>query len=233
MTAACLGAHAIDPVFQTPVCTRASFAETQKLLSQPASCLTQLLTMHTSYTQKQISESQFTYHPNKISCDLEIPETLLKKVFSQKILPGEETYFHINSNEIFWHKDSHRNDLRSLLFSQNPKRMDLKNVPTLQISYDKNNMSHKMLAQRILERLCAEHLQAFENPLESKIFINSYRDLDFPIVDWNVVGLELPLLAQLMFDEHSQWSLKKASQLLQNSNHESPHKLFDLAFKIS
>ncbi len=212
---------------------RATFSKVQSLLKNPNSCLTQLLCMHTSFQANEISKAQLFYDKRKISCNLDIVPQLLGKIVQQNIADGHDTYLHCNSINSVWMDQNNRKVLGQVISSQVRATPKGRIFPQIRISYDGTNMQHGFFAKQIIARLRSADIPGSENPLDTKTFLQQSKHLEFPILDWEAIGLEPKLLAQLMFDENSSWSLKNAQKLVSNSRSEDASELHDLAFKIS
>jgi hypothetical protein len=230
--ASCLGSLLVTPSY---ICNKYSFTDFKNINSQlksPTSCLTQLIAMHTGLTEKEVSRTEFFFSPQKISCSLDIPEQLLERVFVQRLSGGQLTYLHVNSIESFWLSSEHRKQFAELLKSPVQDTIQKLDFPKMTISYSDDNFSHARFAKMISKQLSEAGLFCSETPLAPVVFSNTWKQLEFPIVDWQAVGLEPQLLAQLMFDEHSNWSLKNAKPLLEASEMNNPKELYNLAIKL-
>lgn len=228
----CLGSYFVNPSYIFNKYSFQNFKNVRSLLKTPNSCLTQLVAMHTDFTESEILQTQFFYDAQKISCSIDIPDKLLQRVFSQRIHQGHLTYLHINSSNNFWSYQENRkcfaSHLKDSTFSERSKIV----YPKMTISYAADNFLHQRFAQKILKKLNDTGVYCNENPISPREFSNSWRNLEFPILDWHVAGLEPQLLAQLMFDEHSNWSLHNAKQLLADSAVDHPADLYHLAIQI-
>lgn len=228
----CLGSYLVNPSYIFNKYSLQNFKNVKSLLKTPNSCLTQLVAMHTDFTECEILQTQFFYDTQKISCSIDIPDRLLQRVFSQQIHQGNLTYLHINSSNNFWSHQENRkffaNHIKDSIADENSKV----DFPKMTISYAADNFLHESFAKKILKKLNDTGLCCNENPISPREFSNSWRNLEFPIIDWPVVGLEPQLLAQLMFDEHSNWSLSNATQLLAESAVDNPAQLYHLAIQI-
>ncbi len=209
------------------------FKDLTAQLKNPNSCLTQLLVMHTGFNESEILQSEFFYGPQKISCSLDIPDTLLQRVFAQPLREGNLTYLHINSKNNFWRRQENRKIFAELLKSPVIDKVEKIAFPQMTISYSMDNLTHQSFAKIISNKLNDAGVACSKNPLTHLEFSTTWKSLDFPIHDWQAVGLEPQLLAQLMFDEHSNWSLLNAQPLLETSVVDNPQELYNLAIKLS
>ena len=228
----CIGSYFVNPSYIFNKYSFQHFKDLKSHLKSPNSCLTQLIAMHTGFNEKEISQTVFSYTPQKISCNLGIPDRLLERVFTQQLRQGKLTYLHVNSNDNFWMHQDHRKQFGDLLNSPVNAKVQKPAFPKITISYSVDNLSHRSFAKIISKRLTEAGVCCSENPLAPLEFSNTWKKLEFPIIDWQAVGLEPQLLAQLMFDEHSNWSLQNAKSLLETSNVENPKELYNLAIKL-
>jgi hypothetical protein len=233
LSATYVGSYFVNSPILTGKLDRKTFLQNSKRIANPNSCLTQLISMHTGFDPKEISRAQMNFQKDKITCSLPLPSSLLDKVFRQKLNDGAWTYLHVNSSDSFWMEQYNRKCLEDVIHSNAVKTVQSIVFPEAQISYSSENFKHHVCAKRIHKKLTMAQIPCSIRAMEPKDFSSQWRFLDFPLIDWEVLGLEHSLIAQLMFDEYSNWSLKNAQSLLKNSILEDPSDLYHLALKIS